>query len=100
LRNTARVLELIFRDRLKLKTNIIYTYLTRKSLNEGGLGSVLFNALNTPSTLTPYDTNGDFTKVYKYRFRIEIINPLAQIANTYNDYNLKKINGNFGLDGL
>jgi hypothetical protein len=27
---------------------------------------------------------------YKYRFRIEIINPLAQIANTYNDYNLKK----------
>jgi hypothetical protein len=28
---------------------------------------------------------------------IEIINPLAQIANTYNDYNLKKINGNFGL---
>jgi hypothetical protein len=29
---------------------------------------------------------------------IEIINPLAQIANTYNDYNFKKINGNFGLD--
>jgi hypothetical protein len=41
--------------------------------------------------------NGDFT-LPRYRFRIEIINPLAQIANTYNDYNLKKINGNFGLD--
>jgi hypothetical protein len=32
---------------------------------------------------------------------IEIINPLAQIANTYNDYNLKKINGNWiGLQGF
>jgi TonB-linked SusC/RagA family outer membrane protein len=100
LRNTARVsLGADISDRLKLKTNIIYTYLTRKSLNEGGLGSVLFNALNTPSTLTPYDTNGDFTKVpTSTGLGIEIINPLAQIANTYNDYNLKKINGNFGLD--
>jgi hypothetical protein len=26
----------------------------------------------------------------------EIINPLAQVANTYNDYNW--LNGNFGLD--
>ena len=29
---------------------------------------------------------------------IEIINPLAQIANTHNEYNLNKWNGNFGLD--
>ncbi len=28
----------------------------------------------------------------------EMINPLAQIANTYNDYNFKQISGNFGLD--
>jgi TonB-linked SusC/RagA family outer membrane protein len=28
----------------------------------------------------------------------EIINPLAQIENTYNDYNFKKLNGNFGLE--
>jgi hypothetical protein len=26
-----------------------------------------------------------------------MINPLAQIANTYNDYN-KQLSGNFGLD--
>ena len=100
LRNTARVsLGADVTERLKLKTNVIYTYLTRKSLNEGGLGSVLFNALNTPATLTPYDSNGDFTKVpTSTGLGIEIINPLAQIANTYNDYILKKINGNFGLD--
>jgi hypothetical protein len=28
----------------------------------------------------------------------EIINPLAQIENTYNDFDFKKLNGNFGLD--
>jgi hypothetical protein len=54
-----------------------------------------------PSTLTPYDTNGDFTqKFLQYRFRDRNYNPLAQIANTYNDYNLKKINGNDWLQGF
>jgi hypothetical protein len=53
LRNTARVsLGADVTERLKLKTNVIYTYFNRKSLNESGLGSVLFNALNTPATLT------------------------------------------------
>ena len=100
LRNTARVsLGADVSEKLKLKTNVIYTYFNRKSLNENGLGSVLFNALNTPSTLSPYDANGDFTKVpTNTGLGIEIINPLAQMANTYNDYNFKKVNGNFGLD--
>ncbi|MDI5949321.1 SusC/RagA family TonB-linked outer membrane protein [Flavobacterium yafengii] len=100
LRNTARVsVGADVTEKLKLKTNVIYTYFNRKSLNESGLGSVLFNALNTPSTLTPYDANGDFTKVpTNTGLGIEIINPLAQIANTYNDYSFKKVNGNFGLD--
>ncbi|CAH0335258.1 TonB-dependent receptor P3 [Flavobacterium sp. CECT 9288] len=98
LRNTARIaLGADVTDRLKLKTNVIYTYFTRNTLNEGGLGSVLFNALNMPSTLKPYDANGDFT-LAGTGLGNEIINPLAQIANTYNDYNFKKLNGNFGLD--
>jgi hypothetical protein len=50
LRNTARVsLGADVTERLKLKNNL--HVFNRKSLNEGGLGSVLFNALNTPSTL-------------------------------------------------
>jgi TonB-linked SusC/RagA family outer membrane protein len=108
LRNTARVsLGADVTDKLKLKTNVIYTYFNRKTLNEGGLGSenengvgsVLFNALNAPATLNPFDANGDFTQVPSNTgLGIEIINPLAQIANTYNDYNFKKVNGNFGLD--
>lgn len=100
LRNTARVsLGADLTDKLKLKTNVIYTYFNRKSLNENGLGSVLFNALNTPATLKPYDANGNFTLVPSTTgLGTEIINPLAQIDNTYNDYNFKKLNGNFGLD--
>jgi hypothetical protein len=63
LRNTARVsLGVDLSDKLKLKTNVIYTYFNRKTLNEQGLGSVLFNALNT-RTLSPYNANGDFTVV-------------------------------------
>ncbi|SHG15826.1 SusC/RagA family TonB-linked outer membrane protein [Flavobacterium defluvii] len=100
LRNTARLgLSADLSDKFKLKTNVIYTYFTRKTLNENGLGSVLFNALNVPATLKPYDANGEFTLVPSTTgLGTEIINPLAQIANTYNDYNYKKLNGNFGLD--
>lgn len=100
LRNTARVsLGADLSDKLKLKTNVIYTYFNRKALNENGLGSVLFNALNAPATLNPYDTNGNYTLVPSTTgLGTEIINPLAQIDNTYNDYNYKKLNGNFGLD--
>jgi len=78
---------------------VIYTYFNRKSLNDNGLGSVLFNALNVPSTLSPYDSDGNYTLVPNTAgLGNEIINPLAQIANTYNDYSFKKINGNFGLE--
>lgn len=100
LRNTARLsIGADLSDKLKFKSNVIYTYFNRKTLNENGLGSVLFNALNTPSTLTPFDQNGDFTLVPSTAgLGNEIINPLAQINDTYNDYNFRKLNGNVGLD--
>ncbi|KAF2334967.1 SusC/RagA family TonB-linked outer membrane protein [Flavobacterium daemonense] len=100
LRNTARIgLGADLSSKIKLKTNVIYTYFNRKTLNENGLGSVLFNALNVPATLSPYNADGSFTLVPNTTgLGNEIINPLAQIANTHNSYNYKKINGNFGLD--
>ena len=86
-------------NKLRANTNVTYSYLERQSLNENGLGSVLFNAINTPSTITPYDANGNFTLVPSTAgFGIEVINPLAQIDNTYNSYNIKKLNGTLGLD--
>lgn len=100
LRNTARVsLTADVSEKLKLKTNVIYTYFNRKSLSENGLGSVLFNALNIPSVLSPRNDSGAYTVVPNTTgLGNEIINPLAQIENTNNDYNFKKLNGNFGLE--
>jgi TonB-linked SusC/RagA family outer membrane protein len=100
LRNTARIsLGVDLSDKLKLNTNLIYTQFDRRTLAENGLGSVLFNTLNVPATLTPYDNNGEFTLVPNTTgFGAEIINPLAQMENTFNEYNYKKINGTFGLD--
>lgn len=100
LRNTARIsLGADLTDKLKLKTNVIYTYINRKTLSENALGSVLFNALNAPPTIKPYDEDGNLT-VFPNTTGLgnEIINPLAQIENTYNDYDLSKLNGNLGLD--
>jgi len=99
-RNTAALsLGVDLTKKLKLQTNVNYTFLNRKSLSENGLGSVLFNAINTPSTITPYDANGELSLIPSSAgFGIEVINPLAQMQNTYNDYNIKRLSGAFGLD--
>ena len=105
LRNTARIsLSADLSDKLKLNTNASYTQFDRRSFNENVLGSVLFNAINTPSIYKPRDANGQFTVLPSSNSNpgsnlgIEIINPLAQIANTFNDYNFKKLNGTIALD--
>ncbi|RRJ90169.1 SusC/RagA family TonB-linked outer membrane protein [Flavobacterium macacae] len=107
LRNTARIsINADVTDKLKLNANAIYTYFDRKTLNENVLGSVLFNALNIAPTINAFDDNGNYSLVPNQAvYGSEIINPLAQIENTYNSYNYKKLNGTFGveyeiLDGL
>lgn len=82
---------------LKFNTAITYTHIDRRSFNDFGLGSVLFNAINIPSTVPVYDESGNYF-LAPSNLGIEIINPLAQIANTHNDYDLNKFNGNFGLE--
>lgn len=97
-RNTARMaLGADLTSWLKVNTSLTYTYINRKSFNDFGLGSVLFNAVNMPATVPIYKPDGDFFPAPS-NLGIEIINPLQQIANTYNDYNLNKWNGNIGLD--
>lgn len=97
-RNTAKVsLGADLSDWVSFKSSFIFSHIGRKSFNDFGLASVLFNALNMPSTVPVYDSNGDYF-LAPSNLGIEIINPLAQIANTHNDYNLKKLNGNFSLD--
>jgi len=81
---------------LNFKANLIYTGTIRKALSEGGLGSVLFNAVNFAPTDTPRDENGEYTSSVGYP--IEVVNPLKQIENTYNRTKVDKISGVFGLN--
>ncbi|MCF8366955.1 MAG: TonB-dependent receptor [Bacteroidales bacterium] len=97
-RSTARLsLGADLTDWLKFNSSLTYTHVKRQSFNDFGLGSVLFNAVNMPSTVPVYGPDGDYY-LAPSNLGIEIINPLQQIANTYNDYALNKLNGNFGLD--
>lgn len=82
---------------LKFNTSLTYTHVNRKSINDFGLGSVLFNALNMPSVYPVYDESGNYFQA-PTDVGIEVINPLAQIDNTYNDYYLNKFNGNASLN--
>ncbi|MDR5591197.1 TonB-dependent receptor [Christiangramia sp. SM2212] len=96
-RFTARAnynLEII--DNLKLNLSGIYTNSNRKTLSENALGSVLFNAVNMNPNLPIFDENGDYTLAEG--LGNEVINPLAQIANTYNDTDVSKISGVGGLE--
>lgn len=82
---------------LKFNSSIMYTHIDRRSFNDFGLGSVLFNAVNMPSTVPVYNESGNYF-LAPSNLGIEIINPLQQIANTHNGYDLNKFNGNFGLE--
>lgn len=94
-RSTARFnLGVDISDKFDLSANSIFTSIDRRSINENGLGSVLFNALNIAPTFAIDQEDLDGT------LGNEIINPLSQIENTFNDYNLSKFNGSFSLDYL
>ncbi len=96
-RFTGRVnYNLNFLKNFKLTTNAIYTSTDRRNLLENTLGSVLFNALNMAPTLTVLDENGEYTLAEG--LGNEVINPVAQIANTYNDTHVDKISGVLGLN--
>ncbi len=82
---------------LNFNSALTYSYIDRKSINDFGLGSVLFNAVNLPSTVPAYDFNGNYYYAPD-NVGIEIINPLQQIANTHNNYNLGKLTGNASLE--
>lgn len=81
---------------LKFNTSGIYTKTSRNTLPENALGSVLFNALNMAPTLAVRDSNGNFTLAEG--LGNEVINPIAQIENTFNDTWVDKIAATFGLE--
>ncbi|TDQ29137.1 SusC/RagA family TonB-linked outer membrane protein [Zeaxanthinibacter enoshimensis] len=83
----------LFKD-FKLTTNLLYTGTNRKTLPENALGSVLFNSLNNAPTFGIRDRDGNFTLAEG--LGNEVINPLAQISNTYNENDVDRISGKIG----
>jgi len=82
-------------ENLKVNAGIIYTHTNRRAFNENGLGSVLFNALNMAPTFSVFKPNGGYTLAEG--LGNEVINPVAQIENTYNRTKVDKISGVGGL---
>ena len=81
-------------DKTKLLVNTNYTNIKGKGLPENGINSVLSNSLNFDPTVNPYE-NGSFG--ISETITKEIINPLAQIDNTYNEGNTNKLTGKIEL---
>ncbi|SHI71398.1 SusC/RagA family TonB-linked outer membrane protein [Algibacter luteus] len=79
-------------DKLKFTTSANYFNQNRRSIGENALGTPLFNALNYAPTysLDQQDTSGFLGN--------EVVNPISQIANTYNEYNGSSIEGTFQLE--
>ncbi|MFT5926352.1 MAG: TonB-linked SusC/RagA family outer membrane protein [Rubritalea sp.] len=80
---------------LEMKTGFLYSYTSNKNINDGGLGSVLFNALNMGPNIPVRDPAGEYSLAEG--LGNEVINPEAQLANTFNKNKVGKISGNFGL---
>ena len=92
-RNNVRVsLGIDITDKIKTSLTANYFNNQRKSISENVLGSVLFNALNFAPT---FGVNDEDRKGFVGN---EVINPLAQINNTYNAYDGNGLEGNFQLD--
>jgi TonB-linked SusC/RagA family outer membrane protein len=83
-------------DKIKLKSGLTYVGTTNKGLSQNVLGSVLFNALNNAPTLSVFNADGTYS--LSEGTGGEVINPVAQIANTNNTTKVNKISGFFGLN--
>ena len=77
--------------KLNFTTSVNYFNTNRETIGENALGTPLFNALNYAPT---YGINEGDPLGFLGN---EVINPLTQIQDTYNDYNGNAIEGTFQL---
>ncbi len=84
-------------ENLKLTANGIVTLSEKQNLADGGIGAVLYNAVNINPTMPVRDVNGDFALANDIS-QIEIVNPVAQINNTFNTTRVTRYSGVVGLD--
>mgnify|MGYP001345339008 FL=1 len=74
-------------QKLTLNSVLLYTHEDRTTLAENGIGSVLYNTINAFPT-EPIRENGHYSYLEEVS---DIINPIAQMENTYNNSWKKKI---------
>ena len=101
-------------EKTKLIINTNYSNIKGKSLPENGITSILSNALNFDPTVNPYKESelllgSDGTTLFQEHISEngsfgtsetitqEIVNPLAQIYNTYNQNKVNKFTGKIEL---
>jgi TonB-linked SusC/RagA family outer membrane protein len=84
-------------DNLKVTATGIHTLSEKNNLAEGGIGAVLYNAVNINPNLSIRDEFGNYSTVDQLS-AIEIVNPLAQIENTFNTSRVSKVAATLGLD--
>jgi len=77
-------------SKLKLQNTLLYTNEERTTLPEGSIGSVLFNTINASPAASIRKPDGTYTYLEEFS---DIINPLAQIENTFNTASTNKLVG-------
>jgi len=68
-------------DKIQFNSVLLYTNEERSTLQENGIGSVLYNTINAYPTEPVRQPDGSYSYLPLVN---DIINPLAQIENTYN----------------
>jgi TonB-linked SusC/RagA family outer membrane protein len=76
--------------RLTLQNVLLYTNERRRTLPENGIASVLYNTTNASPATTVRNADGSYTYLEEFS---DIINPLAQMANTFNQTGVNKLVG-------
>ncbi|SFW11860.1 TonB-linked outer membrane protein, SusC/RagA family [Sinomicrobium oceani] len=89
-RSTARIsLNADISEKLSVSTKLFYSRVKRHNINSFSLGSVLFNAANIAPVIDPSTANLDNT----ISLGNEVVNPLTQIDNTFNEYVTNRLSG-------
>lgn len=94
-RSTAKLsLKTELRDNLTVTGKVFFNHTKRNLLNDFGLGSVLFNAINIAPTIGPSVDNLDG----QIDLGNEVVNPLTQIDNTFNQVINNRLSGTFQVN--
>jgi TonB-dependent starch-binding outer membrane protein SusC len=78
-------------SKVNLQSLFLYTNEFRKTVPENGIGSVLYNTINASPVASVLDPlTGKYTYLMEFS---DIINPLAQISNSFNETFVNKMVG-------